>query len=457
MAKSIHHSDEELLVAYLDGELPPEVCRQIEARLARDDQFRQQMQSLDDAWHALDELPTSTAGESFTKTTMEMVTVAAEEDHRSATTTLPIRRRRKRWWLALVGLAAATVGVAANRIMVPNQNMTLVADLPVIMHADIYSQFRDVEFLRNLRSAVGANQLRESTPQLDESVAQWDEVTRAAVDQRQQVIAALPHNTRAELAARAQDFFHNTSEDSKAEMRRLHQAIATATDSAELQETLLAYRHWLSQRKPGVQAELRALPAEERLARIQQVAHEEQQQAWKELSDEDAATLRRIVMRVLRDAHRNQAGGPGDDRKRRIHAELTARRMLRDPQTRLQFMDDIRTHLSAEAKRHLMSLGGRRPEQLQRWIADAMGTNATPRDLADVFTDVLSNDERAALLALPREQMEHMLRERYLREKIGMRDAGQHWDQLLNPRRGPRRPPPATREERRPEQRRRPI
>ena len=40
------------LVAYLDGELPPEECRAVEERLANDDAYRQQLRDLDQAWEA---------------------------------------------------------------------------------------------------------------------------------------------------------------------------------------------------------------------------------------------------------------------------------------------------------------------------------------------------------------------------------------------------------------------
>src|SRR2546421_727285 len=42
------------IVAYLDGELPPQDCRRVESRLASDEGYRQQLHELDRAWEALD-------------------------------------------------------------------------------------------------------------------------------------------------------------------------------------------------------------------------------------------------------------------------------------------------------------------------------------------------------------------------------------------------------------------
>ena len=68
------------IVAYLDGELPPQDCRRVESRLATDEEFRQEMHELDRAWDALDVLPTPTVDDGFARTTIELACVAAEVD-----------------------------------------------------------------------------------------------------------------------------------------------------------------------------------------------------------------------------------------------------------------------------------------------------------------------------------------------------------------------------------------
>ena len=74
------HPAHEELVAYLDGELAPEECRRVEERLAKDEEYRQQLRDLDQAWEALDALPTTTVDDGFARTTIELACVAAEED-----------------------------------------------------------------------------------------------------------------------------------------------------------------------------------------------------------------------------------------------------------------------------------------------------------------------------------------------------------------------------------------
>ncbi len=103
---------EEQLVAYLDGELDSQSCRRIEELLAVDPEVRRKLHWLERTWEMLDELDTAPVGEDFTRTTLEMVAVAAEKDVRKIQEQAP--RRRRRMWLVLGGglLLAALAGFA---------------------------------------------------------------------------------------------------------------------------------------------------------------------------------------------------------------------------------------------------------------------------------------------------------------------------------------------------------
>src|SRR5258705_11549465 len=68
------------IVAYLDGELPPQDSRRVESRLATDEAYQQELHELDLAWEALDVLPTPTVDDGLARTTIELACVAAESD-----------------------------------------------------------------------------------------------------------------------------------------------------------------------------------------------------------------------------------------------------------------------------------------------------------------------------------------------------------------------------------------
>jgi anti-sigma factor RsiW len=142
---------EEQLVAYLDGELDPEASRRIEERLAAEPEVREALNRLERTWEMLDELGATPVGESFTRTTLEMVTVAAEEDVRRELAAAPLRRRRRLWLIGAGILATAAAGFLAAYLNMPNPNRQLLQDLPVLDNFDEYRQAEDVKFLRMLK------------------------------------------------------------------------------------------------------------------------------------------------------------------------------------------------------------------------------------------------------------------------------------------------------------------
>jgi len=150
---------EEQLVAYLDGELDAEAGRRIEQLLAVDSGVRRKLQYLQGAWELLDELETSPVEEDFTRSTLEMVTVAAGEEVKQGRAQAS-RTRRQRRAVAAAGLfAAAAAGFAAVALWLPDPNWQLLDDLPVLESFDEYRQIDDIEFLRTLhREAVFAEE-----------------------------------------------------------------------------------------------------------------------------------------------------------------------------------------------------------------------------------------------------------------------------------------------------------
>lgn len=141
---------QEELTAYLDGELTSEHRRRVEDRLAREPEYRAELRRMQRAWDMLEKLPRATVDESFARTTIEMVAVAAAEEARTQALAIPRQRRLR----VLIGTAAMTVaallGFAAGVKVWPNKNRQLLRDLPVIENFDRYRHAESIEFLRML-------------------------------------------------------------------------------------------------------------------------------------------------------------------------------------------------------------------------------------------------------------------------------------------------------------------
>ncbi len=127
---------EERLVAYLDGELDDDEVRAVEELLAADPKARQTLSALERAWTMLDKAAGDSVDESFTRTTLEMVSVKAAEDFARQEAQIP--RRNRRLWLAAAALLSAcgVAGFLAVALFWPNPNRQLLEDLPVLEDLD---------------------------------------------------------------------------------------------------------------------------------------------------------------------------------------------------------------------------------------------------------------------------------------------------------------------------------
>jgi anti-sigma factor RsiW len=141
---------QEELTSYLDGELAADQVRKVEDRLARDAAYRAELQRLQRAWDLLDRLPRASLPESFSKSTLEMVALAACDEALEVAQRLPERQRRHRTWGLVGAAAAAVIGFAIGRSWWSDPNAQLLEDLPVLKNYDLYYQVDNIEFLKLL-------------------------------------------------------------------------------------------------------------------------------------------------------------------------------------------------------------------------------------------------------------------------------------------------------------------
>ncbi len=127
--------DDELLTAYLDGELNDEERRAVQHRLADDAKLRQRLAELQRAWDLLDELPDTPVNQEFTKSTLELVVQRVEKDVKQVSVTRDgIRLGWLRGMPLIVVLCGAGLfaGVAGGSVWRWNNNRSQTADLDVV-------------------------------------------------------------------------------------------------------------------------------------------------------------------------------------------------------------------------------------------------------------------------------------------------------------------------------------
>jgi anti-sigma factor RsiW len=149
---TLNDEDRANLAAFLDGELDEETTQALEAKLNRDPEARQEVETLRQAYAMLDYLPRPEPSPNFTHRTMERLALAP-----SAVETGKVPARPSwRWWGALTWtiavLLALGLGTLAGHILWPTEQPEdpLTSHQRVIENLRLYELIDDIDFLRNL-------------------------------------------------------------------------------------------------------------------------------------------------------------------------------------------------------------------------------------------------------------------------------------------------------------------
>ncbi len=432
----------EELVAYLDGELSPDDCRQVEERLAVDADYRQQLRELDQAWEALEALPSTSPGDDFARTTIEMVALAAQQEQKERTVqAVAINRSRRRLW-AIIGGVAVVASFVAARLLLPDANARLLGDLPVITQMDLLAEIQDIDFLQRLSQDVPLDKLAIDQTAVEREIKKLAAASDPSLEVRRQWIESLPADQKADLAAQSNQFNRLQNEERDG-LKSLEQQIATAPDADKLQKTLAAYGLWLARRTSGERSRLRNLAADDRIRSIREIVRQQNEQAAQQLTEADAKELKQEILEIYdevkdkEDFAKFMRRRDRDERVRRFEATPDDAALLAalwalwdnndiDDRTQERIIQD----LTPEAKKHLEQLkrrGGERrvKVQLWQWMSEAMQPKRQAGEIERYFAEELDPDQREHLLSLPRVDMEAALEQMYLGSRFGLR--GTEW------------------------------
>lgn len=436
----------EELVAYLDGELTPEECRAVEERLTNDVAYRQQLHDLDQAWEALNALPTSTVDDAFARTTIELACVAAEEDvSQRKSLVAAANRHRRRWWIA-GAVAAGMMGFALVRALAVHHNNAQLADLPLIQQSAVLAQIDSIDFLKQLSQAVTVEELARDKAAFNTALADFQQASSPSLSERRHWVNSLSPEQKLNLADSARAFANATTRPEEKDRQR--QLVDDLHAAPELQKMLIAYAQWLSRLTVGerdqMRDELRSLSAtNDKVAAIQRHMRQEARQL-QHLSAEDRITLRSEIVKLAEEKSkelqqrfppegwRRPTPRPDEPQIRPALAALGA--MLRNQREREAMMNQLVDKLSLSAQQQWRGLPGDRERVFQffRWLRDlhAIGND---EELEQFFaSENVSRDERQRLLEMRRDQMKDRLERMYLESEFGL-----DWPEFFEGRRGP--------------------
>ncbi len=421
--------DEQLeeMVAYLDGELSAEASLRVEERLAADAAYRQRLQRLERAWHALDELPLATVDDKFSRTTMTLVVRTAAEEVQEKTVALPVVRRRRRWSSALAAVAAAALGFLVLRLVWQNPNAPLMADLPVIDNVDLYSQIGEVAFLTQLHDQLPSelNDVAADSAELTRRLNRFQTVSDSTG--RDQWLRQLSDDDQTNLRAKF-NRFRNLSPDQQRRLRELHDAVVAAPNAMDLEKTMFVYQQWLGGLPPARQFELRDQSPAERVATVKQWAAEMRDDALLTLSEDELKSLFQQIrgpLNAIRPAPPlGDQRGPGRAGRERgsLFSQLANFRKLLNEHlfsgdgAQQQFYRAVVDALPPRTRQPFEQLPRRQQvDRFLTWMRQyaALVGEISQEDLERFFADELDVNTRTELLKLPPGQMEQALRWQY--------------------------------------------
>jgi hypothetical protein len=410
---------EEQLVAYLDGELDAETARRIEERLASEPGVRETLNRLERTWDMLDELGSTPVGDGFTRTTLEMVAVAAEEDVKEAMLQAPKLRRRRFWKIGSVVAAASLAGFFLVSTLLPNPRRELARDLPVLENLEEYRQAGDIDFLRLMRfeKTTFAKPAGAETPPKKSQPPE-----NAPPGELMRWIETLPSDKKAELA-RKKASFDESSEVERQKLRHLHEKIREDEHPEELVQLMHDYYAWWLNLSSFERNELSAIASpQERIARIEQL---KKQNPLQFLTDQDKKVLedwsKALFFERLRDRfeknlsaekRKEWAKKSVDEKRRELQQAFHPQMMRGQPPSKEQF-DELQSQLSDGSRNILKGQQPRKQwEIVQSWLFAIVrqgmrgpNSQANENDIADFFEKLPPDQLQKLLNNSPEEMM----------------------------------------------------
>lgn len=295
---------DEQLVAYLDGELPPEEVKLLEQQLGANESLRARLRELQNGWDLLDQLPHASSSNQLLETTIRMAAV----DGGPATvvsTTKPTRRQITRIIL-LIALTAACylIGLSAVRLRGYLEYRRQLRELPLAMHLDAFLRSSDLEMMEALagwEQWQQANQIADRLGQWDFSVA--EQIDEATPKEREKLLPKLSIENQQTVSA-AWERFERVDEPQKQRILELSEKVAKHPQSKQLLETMDRFAAWFETLSVDERDKLATGTNEEREETVR-VALERTTKQWtrqrgQELSDEEVDTIYHAVRQIAR-------------------------------------------------------------------------------------------------------------------------------------------------------------
>jgi hypothetical protein len=238
--------DDELLVAYLDGELNEAERRAVEKRLVSEPDFQRRMQSLETGWEWLEELPGEATDEKLVESTIELVVADIAPPKR--TTGSWLARHGKTALFGLILALSLVAGVAGTVVAKWMALRGELRELAIAENHEAYKLHRPGDNFSLYRALAYNQQFHEMVAAM-ERIGERELVTPniigdLPVDQRDEAVEALPTEVREKLMTRWETY-SGYDEMTKQQIRETARQVERQEDSELLLRTMKAAAVWI--------------------------------------------------------------------------------------------------------------------------------------------------------------------------------------------------------------------
>ncbi len=294
--------DDELLVAYLDGELSAREESELMNRLLDDEELNERLQRLQEGWDWLDKLPDATPNEKLVESTLELVVADVIKQ-------APAKQDSKgRYRMPLLTVIACLFFAAGAAFYVKNQRdrqyRQQLEDLVVAENLDAYLYGKDLKLMRSLASDTAWANMVEAASEVGVfGAVQPSRIANTPVQERQASLESLEHANRSVLYSRWERFSRLKPEQI-AELRKTASAVQLQADADMLLETMKAYAVWREQLPPQLRDEIESDDGPTRREAIDKgielVQNETAKRSRSQIDEETVERIYYVLRRILR-------------------------------------------------------------------------------------------------------------------------------------------------------------
>lgn len=254
-------TSDEMLVAYLDGELSPEESLRVEQSLHSEPGLRKRLNDLQASWDLLSELPRPSSRSDLTQTTIEMISLSIAQESRTWRQWLA----KHRWLvLALAGSVMLLAGAATSRALTRYMTSQILANLPSIVDFPALQNIDSREFLHELSQI---DNLIAAAGPLAERGKIGDGRVPLSIDDRRHWVEQLKEDSRGRLESNLREY--RGAESQQPAMRAIADEIyADPAQSENYLQVIRAYNAVLDRLGTKSRLDLQRKPLPERVEAI---------------------------------------------------------------------------------------------------------------------------------------------------------------------------------------------